>query len=39
MAGTVGGTTFGVAKGLTLVPVRVLDCNGDGTTSRVSMRR
>lgn len=35
VAGTVGGTTFGVAKGVTLVPVRVLDCNGDGTTSTV----
>lgn len=35
VAGTVGGTTFGVAKGVTLVPVRVLNCNGSGTTSGV----
>jgi subtilisin family serine protease len=31
VAGTVGGTTFGVAKNVTLVGVRVLDCNGSGT--------
>lgn len=31
VAGTVGGTTYGVAKGVTLHPVRVLDCNGEGT--------
>ena len=35
VAGTVGGMTYGVAKGVTLVPVRVLDCNGSGTTSGV----
>jgi len=35
VAGTVGGTTWGVAKGVTLVAVRVLDCNGSGTTSGV----
>jgi subtilisin family serine protease len=35
VAGTVGGSTYGVAKGVTLVPVRVLDCAGDGTTSGV----
>ena len=35
VAGTIGGTTYGVAKGVTLVPVRVLDCNGSGTTSGV----
>jgi aqualysin 1 len=35
VAGTVGGTTWGVAKGATLVAVRVLDCNGSGTTSGV----
>ncbi|GAB3224468.1 hypothetical protein GCM10027447_13100 [Glycomyces halotolerans] len=31
VAGTVGGTTYGVAKATTLVPVRVLDCNGTGS--------
>ncbi|MCU0623070.1 MAG: S8 family peptidase [Gemmatimonadaceae bacterium] len=35
VAGTVGGTTWGVAKAATLVAVRVLDCNGSGTTSGV----
>jgi subtilisin family serine protease len=35
VAGTVGGSTYGVAKGVRLVAVRVLDCNGSGTTSGV----
>jgi hypothetical protein len=35
VAGTVGGATYGVAKGVTLYAVRVLDCNGSGTTSGV----
>jgi subtilisin family serine protease len=35
VAGTVGGTTWGVAKDVALVAVRVLDCNGSGTTSGV----
>jgi serine protease len=35
VAGTVGGTTWGVAKAVTLVPVRVLDCNGSGSWSGV----
>jgi subtilisin family serine protease len=35
VAGTIGGTTYGVAKGVTLVSVRVLDCIGYGTTSGV----
>ena len=35
VAGTVGGTGYGVAKGVKLVPVRVLDCNGSGSTSGV----
>jgi len=35
VAGTVGGTTFGVAKGVTLVAVRVLDQNGHGTFGQV----
>lgn len=30
-----GGALYGVAKGVTLVPVRVLDCNGSGTWSGV----
>jgi subtilisin family serine protease len=35
VAGTVGGTVYGVAKSTTLIPVRVLDCRGSGTTSGV----
>ncbi|HEX6369513.1 MAG TPA: S8 family peptidase [Longimicrobium sp.] len=35
VAGTVGGATYGVAKGVNLVAVRVLDCYGSGTTSGV----
>jgi len=35
VAGTVGGSTYGMAKGVTLVGVRVLDCSGRGTTSGV----
>src|SRR4051812_33469129 len=35
VAGTVGGSTYGVAKGVRLVAVRVLDCSGSGTTSGV----
>ena len=35
VAGTVGGTTYGVAKAVTLRPVRVLDCAGSGTDSGV----
>lgn len=35
VAGTVGGTTHGVAKQVSLVAVRVLDCQGSGTTSGV----
>ncbi len=35
VAGTVGGSTYGVAKGVTLVPVRVLDCAGNGTDAGV----
>ncbi len=35
VAGTVGGATYGVAKGVALVAVRVLDCNGSGSTSGV----
>jgi subtilisin family serine protease len=35
VASTVGGTTYGVAKGVTVVGVRVLNCSGSGTTSGV----
>ena len=35
VSGTVGGTTYGVAKKVKLVAVRVLDCNGSGSTSGV----
>lgn len=35
VAGTVGGSTYGVAKGVTLVAVRVLNCSGSGSTSGV----
>ena len=34
-AGTVGGTEWGVAKEVNLIPVRVLDCNGSGSFSGV----
>lgn len=35
VAGTVGGTTYGVAKSVRLVAVRVLNCSGSGSTSGV----
>ncbi|MGI8653750.1 MAG: S8 family peptidase [Pyrinomonadaceae bacterium] len=35
VSGTVGGATYGVAKGVTLVAVRVLDCSGSGSNSGV----
>ncbi|WP_051367059.1 S8 family peptidase [Hamadaea tsunoensis] len=35
VAGTIGGTTFGVAKGVSLVAVRVLGCTGTGSTASV----
>lgn len=35
VAGTIGAATWGVAKGATLVPVRVLDCAGSGRMSGV----
>jgi len=36
VAGIVGGTTYGVAKRVTLVPVRVLECTGSGYASTVA---
>jgi subtilisin family serine protease len=35
VAGTAAGSSFGVAKKATVVPVRVLDCNGSGSLSGV----
>jgi len=35
VSGTVGGSTYGVAKGVALVAVRVLDCSGSGSNSGV----
>lgn len=34
-ASTAAGTVYGVAKGMTIVPVRVLDCAGAGTTAEL----
>ena len=36
VAGTVGGNQYGVAKGVALVGVRVLNCQGSGTTAQVA---
>jgi subtilisin family serine protease len=35
VAGTIGGSTYGVAKQVRLVAVRVLSCSGSGSTSGV----
>ena len=35
VAGTIGGTTYGVAKDVQLYGVKVLDCAGSGTTTTV----
>jgi len=35
VAGTIGGTVYGVAKKVTLVAVKVLGCSGSGTTAGV----
>jgi subtilisin family serine protease len=35
VAGTVGGSQYGVAKAVRLVAVRVLNCSGSGTTAQV----
>lgn len=36
VAGTIGGAEYGVAKGVSIVGVRVLDDNGSGTTEQVT---
>ena len=35
IAGIVGGSTYGVAKAVTIVPVRVLNCRGNALASRI----
>jgi subtilisin family serine protease len=35
VSGTIGGSTFGLAKEVQLVAVRVLSCSGSGTTEQV----
>ncbi len=35
VAGTIGGTTYGVAKAVTLIPVRVFGCTGSTTNSAI----
>ena len=35
VSGTVGGSTYGIAKGVRLFAVRVLNCSGSGTNSGV----
>lgn len=35
VSGTIGGATYGIAKAVSLVAVRVLDCNGSGTNAQV----
>ena len=35
VAGTIGGSNYGVAPSVAIVPVRVLDCSGSGSTSAV----
>jgi subtilisin family serine protease len=35
VAGTVGGTTYGVAKGVTIHPVRIITCGGEGTLEQI----
>jgi subtilisin family serine protease len=35
VAGTIGGANYGVAPGVTLVAIKVMDCTGNGTTSSV----
>lgn len=35
VAGILGGRSFGVAKGVTLIPLRVLGCDGSGSSAAV----
>jgi len=35
VAGTIGGTTYGIAKKVTLIAVKVLDCDGSGSYSGI----
>jgi subtilisin family serine protease len=35
VSGTIGGTTYGVAKAVTIHPVRVLNCEGTGMFSQI----
>jgi subtilisin family serine protease len=35
VAGTIGGSTYGVAKNVNLVPIRILGCDGSGASSNV----
>ncbi len=35
VAATIGGSTYGVAKAVSLVPLRVLDCGGSGLVSEI----
>ena len=35
VAGTIAGTSFGLAKNATVVPIRVLGCTGSGSTSGI----
>jgi len=35
VAGTVAGSTYGFATQATIIPVRVLECNGSGTTADI----
>nr|AAF63197.1 serine protease A precursor [Kytococcus sedentarius] len=35
VAGTVGGSKYGVAKGVSIVPVRVLGCDGSGSMAGI----
>lgn len=36
VAGTIGGSTYGVAKNVSLYAVRVLDCSGNGSASTIA---
>ena len=35
VAGIAGGSTYGIAKSVTIIPVKVLDCAGNGTDTAV----